>query len=75
MGNTILRRVNPAPKGNADVLVSGDITLDYNFRRIKVKDKIIELTGLEREVVEKSVETPPDEKMGDLAFPCFPLAK
>ncbi len=40
-----------------------------------VIDKIIELTNLEREVVEKSVETPPDEKMGDLAFPCFPLAK
>ena len=41
----ILRRVNPTPKGNSDVLVSGDITLDYNFRRIKVKDKVIELTG------------------------------
>ena len=40
-----------------------------------VIDKIVELTELERAVVEKSVETPPDEKMGDLAFPCFPLAK
>ena len=48
----ILRRVNPAPKGNADVLVSGDITLDYNFRRIKVKDKIIELTGKEFELMD-----------------------
>ena len=45
----ILRRVNPTPKGNSDVLVSGDITLDYNFRRIKVKDKTIELTGKEFE--------------------------
>ena len=25
--------------------------------------------------MEKSIETPPDEKMGDLAFPCFPLAR
>lgn len=40
-----------------------------------VIDKIVEFTELERAVVEKSVETPPDEKMGDLAFPCFPLAK
>lgn len=40
-----------------------------------VIDKLEEYTGLEREVIEKSVETPPDEKMGDLAFPCFPLAK
>ncbi len=40
-----------------------------------VIDNIAELTGLECSVVEKSTETPPDEKMGDLAFPCFPLAK
>ena len=38
-------------------------------------DKLQELTGLEREAIEKAVETPPDEKLGDLAFPCFPLAK
>ena len=38
-------------------------------------EKIVDITGLEREVVEKSVEVPPDEKMGDIAFPCFPLAK
>lgn len=48
----ILRRVNPAPKGNSDVLVSGDITLDYNFRRIKVKDKVIELTGKEFDLMD-----------------------
>lgn len=48
----ILRRVNPTPKGNADVLVSGDITLDYNFRRIKVKDKVIELTGKEFDLMD-----------------------
>ena len=38
-------------------------------------DKLTELTGLEKDVVSKAVETPPDEKLGDLAFPCFPLAK
>jgi len=48
----ILRRVNPAPKGNNDILVSGDITLDYNFRRIKVKDNVIELTGKEFELMD-----------------------
>ena len=40
-----------------------------------VIEKIIELTELDRETVEKSIEIPPDEKMGDLAFPCFPLAR
>ncbi len=38
-------------------------------------NKLEELTGLERTAIEKAVETPPDEKLGDLAFPCFPLAK
>lgn len=54
----ILRRVNPTPKGNSDILVSGDITLDYNFRRIKIKDKIIELTGKEFELVDLFVKNP-----------------
>ena len=35
-------------------------------------DKLAELTELD---AASSLETPPDEKMGDLAFPCFPLAK
>lgn len=52
----ILRRVNPAPKGNSDILISGDITLDYNFRRIKVKDKTIELTGKEFELMDLFVK-------------------
>ncbi len=38
-------------------------------------DKLTKLTSLEKETVLKAVETPPDEKLGDLAFPCFPLAK
>ena len=45
-----------------------------NFQE-HIIDKLCELTGLERETIEKAVETPPDEKLGDLAFPCFPLAK
>ncbi len=38
-------------------------------------DKLTELTGLEHDAVAKAVETPPEERLGDLAFPCFPLAK
>ncbi|MCC8169687.1 MAG: arginine--tRNA ligase [Oscillospiraceae bacterium] len=45
-----------------------------NFKEY-VADKITEATGLDRNTVESALETPPDEKMGDLAFPCFPLAK
>ncbi len=40
-----------------------------------VTDKLAKLTGLERAEIEKAVEVPPDPKLGDLAFPCFPLAK
>lgn len=54
----ILRRVNPVPKDTSDILVSGDITLDYNFRRIKIKDRIIELTGKEFDLVDLFVKNP-----------------
>ena len=40
-----------------------------------VTDKISKIAELEIEVIEKALETPPEEKMGDLAFPCFVLAK
>lgn len=40
-----------------------------------VIELIMNITELDRETVEKSIEIPPDEKMGDFAFPCFPLAK
>ncbi|MBP3359686.1 MAG: arginine--tRNA ligase [Clostridia bacterium] len=33
------------------------------------------LTGLEYDTVISAVETPPDPALGDLAFPCFPLAR
>ena len=45
-----------------------------NFKE-HIIDKLTELTGLERDIISKAVETPPDGKLGDLAFPCFPLAK
>ncbi|MGN0148830.1 MAG: arginine--tRNA ligase [Clostridia bacterium] len=45
-----------------------------NFKEYVI-DKLAELTELEKEVIENSVEVPPEEKMGDLAFPCFPLAR
>lgn len=45
-----------------------------NFKE-HIIDKLTELTGLECAAISKAVETPPDEKLGDLAFPCFPLAK
>ena len=50
----ILRRTKPA--GNKaqtkDILISGDITLDYNFRRTTIKGKVIELTGKEFDLLE-----------------------
>lgn len=54
----ILRRVNPAPKKDNDIFVSGDIILDYNFRRVKIKDNVIELTGKEFDLVELFVKNP-----------------
>lgn len=55
----IMRRMNPAPKGDRDkVIVSGDIKLDYNFRRVMVKDKIIELTSKEFDLLELFLKNP-----------------
>lgn len=45
-----------------------------NFKEYVI-DKLTELTGLDKSIVSGAVEIPPEEKMGDLAFPCFPLAK
>ena len=45
-----------------------------NFKE-HIIDKLTELTGLERDAVDKALEIPPEEKLGDLAFPCFPLAR
>ncbi len=56
----ILRRVKPSggTARNKDILVSGSITLDYNFRRITIKDKIIDLTGKEFDLLELFVKNP-----------------
>lgn len=55
----ILRRVNPAPKGDkSKVLVSGDITLDYNFRRAIIGDRNIELTSKEFDLLELFLKNP-----------------
>lgn len=54
----ILRRVNPLPRDNSNVMVSGDITLDYNFRRVTIKDNVIELTGKEFDLLELFLKHP-----------------
>lgn len=56
----ILRRVKPV--GGKDErekqIVSGSICLDYNFRRVTVKDKTIELTGKEFDLLELFLKNP-----------------
>lgn len=55
----ILRRVNPEPtedKGKS--LVSGSLSLDYNFRRLTVGEKVIDLTGKEFEIMELFMRNP-----------------
>lgn len=50
----------------------GKVNMNYKEYTI---DKITQITGLERDAVAGLVETPPEQKLGDLAFPCFILAK
>ena len=55
----ILRRITPEPKGDSSkTMVSGDITLDYNFRRAVVLDRIVELTGKEFDLLELFLKNP-----------------
>jgi len=54
----ILRRGNPTPKENQSLLISGDITLDYNFRRAVINNNTIELTGKEFDLLELFVKNP-----------------
>jgi DNA-binding response OmpR family regulator len=55
----IVRRINPSPKGDSGkVMVSGDITLDYNFRRAVVNDRIVELTSKEFDLLELFLKNP-----------------
>lgn len=53
----ILRRVNPKPKEEKSLTV-GDVTLDYNLRRLTLKDKTIELTGKEFELMDLFMKNP-----------------
>ena len=43
--------------------------------KVAVAEKVAEITGLEMEAVSRLIEIPPQEDMGDFAFPCFVLAK
>lgn len=55
----ILRRINPVSKGDKEkILVSGDITLDYNFKRITVRDMVVELTSKEFDLLELFLKSP-----------------
>ncbi len=56
----ILRRVTPQTPGKTtnDILVSGDITLDYNFRHVVIQNKTIELTSKEFDLLELFVKNP-----------------
>ena len=55
----ILRRVNPTPKGDRDkVIVSGEIRLDYNLRRVFVQGKSVELTSKEFDLLELFLRNP-----------------
>ena len=55
----ILRRTKARePKTDTDTLVSGDITLDYNFRRVIINGRVIELTGKEFDLLELFLKHP-----------------
>lgn len=55
----ILRRITREPKGDrSKTMVSGDITLDYNFRRAVVLDRVVELTGKEFDLLELFLKNP-----------------
>ncbi|MDY3928604.1 MAG: arginine--tRNA ligase [Clostridia bacterium] len=45
-----------------------------NYKEYIAK-KLEKMTGLQKEELENVMETPPEPKMGDIAFPCFILAK
>ncbi|MBR4952994.1 MAG: hypothetical protein IKZ30_00605, partial [Oscillospiraceae bacterium] len=55
--------------------VDGGLALHIMNLKEKLIEEISLLTKLDIQLVEKSVEVPPNPEMGDVAFPCFPLAK
>ena len=48
------------------------IKMDYKDYTAK---KISDISGIDIAEIKKLIETPPEQKLGDLAFPCFTLAK
>lgn len=56
----ILRRVSTpqSAKTASDILVSGDITLDYNFRHIIINSRTIDLTSKEFDLMELFIKNP-----------------
>lgn len=56
----ILRRVDPSRENsnNKEVIVSGDIVLDYNRRVVTVRNEKVELTGKEFELLELFLKNP-----------------
>ena len=45
-----------------------------NFKEI-IAEKIAKASELEKEEIVNYIEIPPNDEMGDYAFPCFKLAK
>ncbi len=55
----IMRRTTPKTKPVSDkVFTSGDIELDYDFRRVKVRGTMVELTGKEFDLLELFLKNP-----------------
>ncbi len=55
----IMRRTTPKAKPVSDkAFVSGDIELDYDFRRVKVRGVMVELTGKEFDLLELFLKNP-----------------
>jgi arginyl-tRNA synthetase len=48
---------------------------DLKIYKSHIADRIAEILGDDRDRIESLLEIPPSEDMGDLAFPCFTLAK
>ena len=41
----------------------------------QIANILVPVTNIDKQEIEKNIEIPKDEKMGDYAFPCFRLAK
>ena len=55
----IIRRVEPKVKpGSEKLFSSGDITLDYNFRRVTIRGNTVELTGKEFDLLDLFLKNP-----------------